>query len=95
MFTAKDVQVYGVSVGSKEEHAKFRAHLALPFPLLVDEGAKLSELYDSTIVHEGQTYSARKLVLVDRTGKVAYRDDKYQVGEEADFAALRAAVEAL
>jgi peroxiredoxin Q/BCP len=95
MFAKKDVQVYGVSVGSQEEHAKFRAHLALPFPLLVDEGAKVSQLYDSVVEHEGKQYSARKLVLVDRTGKVAYRDDKYQVGDEADFAALRAAVEAL
>jgi peroxiredoxin len=95
MFASNNVQVYGVSVGTPDEHARFRTELGLPFPLLVDEGAALSELFDAVFVHEGRKYSARKLVLVDRDGKVAYRDDKYQVGDEADFAALRAAVEAL
>jgi hypothetical protein len=55
----------------------------------------VSKLYDSVLDHEGQTYSARKIVLVDKGGTVVYRDDAYKVGDDADFAALIAAVEKL
>lgn len=55
----------------------------------------MSKLYDSVIEHDGQTLSARKIVLVNRSGTVVYRDDQYKVGDPADFAALVTAVEKL
>jgi peroxiredoxin len=67
----------------------------LPFPLLSDEGAAVSKLYDSVLDHKGQSFSARKIVLIDKAGTVVYRDDEYKVGDEANFAALIAAVEKL
>jgi peroxiredoxin Q/BCP len=94
MFTSKNVQVYGVSIDGQELHRKFRESLSLPFPLLADEDGALSTQYDSVMEHEGQKYSARKLVLVDTNGVVVYRDDDYQI-DAADFDALIAAVNAL
>lgn len=95
MFTKKNVQVYGVSIDPPEEHERFRASLELPFPLLADEDGAVSEAYDSIIEVDGKKFSARKIVLVDAQGRVAYRDDAYQVGSPEDFDAMIAAVEAL
>jgi peroxiredoxin Q/BCP len=95
MFTAHDVQIYGVSIDPAQEHARFRAELGLPFPLLADVEGEVSEAYDSLAVAHGKKYSARKIVLVDRDGKVAYRDDAYEVGNPEDFTALLDAVRAL
>lgn len=78
-----------------ESHRRFRESLSLPFPLLSDEGGLVSTLYDSVEEHLGEQYSSRKLVLVDRTGKIVYRDDELEVGDEPDWNALVAAVNAL
>lgn len=78
-----------------ESHRRFRESLSLPFPLLSDEGGRVSTLYDSVEEHLGEEYSSRKLVLVDRTGKIVYRDDELEVGDEPDWNALVAAVNAL
>jgi peroxiredoxin Q/BCP len=94
MFTSKNVQVYGVSIDGPDLHRKFRASLSLPFPLLADEDGAVSTLFDSVALHEGKKYSARKLVLVDDSGVVVYRDDEYRI-DAADFDALIAAVNAL
>jgi peroxiredoxin Q/BCP len=95
MFTDHGVQIYGISTDTVESHKKFRESLKLPFPLLSDEDAAVSKLYDSVLDHEGQSFSARKIVLVDKAGTVVYRDDEYKVGDKADFAALIAAVDKL
>ncbi len=42
---ALDVSVLGVSADSAESHRRFRGAHALPFPLLVDQGAKVAERY--------------------------------------------------
>ena len=38
--------LYGISPDDAESHRAFRAKFALPFPLLVDEGHAVAELYD-------------------------------------------------
>ena len=40
-----DAVVLGVSTDTAESHQKFRAKHDLPFPLLVDEGAKVATVY--------------------------------------------------
>jgi peroxiredoxin Q/BCP len=37
--------VYGVNPASAESHARFAARLALPFPLLVDEGGRVARAW--------------------------------------------------
>lgn len=37
--------VYGVNPASAESHAAFAARLALPFPLLVDEGGRIARAW--------------------------------------------------
>lgn len=39
------VQVFGVNPGNARSHGKFRQKYHLPFPLLVDQGQKVAELY--------------------------------------------------
>ena len=95
MFVAAGVQVYGVSTDTVAEHARFRASLGLPFPLLADEDAAVSRAYDSVIEHGDQQLSARKIVLIDRAGTIVYRDDAYQVGSDEAFDAMIAAVNGL
>src|SRR5581483_310830 len=42
---ARGVAVFGVNPQSAEKHKKFRGKFAFPFPLLVDKGQKVGELY--------------------------------------------------
>jgi thioredoxin-dependent peroxiredoxin len=92
---AKNVQVYGISLDSVESHAKFRAELGLPFPLLADEGGVVAKKYDSLMEEGGVKYAARKLVLIDKAGNVVWRDEDYGVGEAIELDALMKAVAAL
>jgi peroxiredoxin Q/BCP len=41
----KGVEVFGVNPQSAGKHQKFRAKYKFPFPLLVDQGQKVAELY--------------------------------------------------
>jgi thioredoxin-dependent peroxiredoxin len=43
---ASGAALYGISPDDSESHRAFRAKFALPFPLLVDEGHAIAELYD-------------------------------------------------
>ncbi len=89
------VQVFGVSTDSVEKHARFRASLELPFPLLADVEGTLSTSYDAAKRGKNGVRSARKMVLVDKGGTIRYRDEAFKVGSDAAFAAVVAAVEAL
>ncbi|MEM9905011.1 MAG: thioredoxin-dependent thiol peroxidase [Cyanobacteria bacterium P01_D01_bin.44] len=46
-FQAKDVVILGVSADDAKAHTKFATKYDLPFPLLVDEGGKVAEIYES------------------------------------------------
>jgi peroxiredoxin Q/BCP len=48
--SAKNAVVYGVNSGSAQSHASFRSKLGLPFPLLVDEGSRVAELYNAKAI---------------------------------------------
>jgi peroxiredoxin Q/BCP len=94
-FEQAGVQILGVSTDSVESHAKFRAELGLPFPLLADTEGQLSAMYDALLERDGAKMSLRKIVVIDREGKIAYRDEKLGVGDEADWQAMRDAVTVL
>ena len=78
-----------------KSHARFRKSLQLPFGLLADTEGKVVRQYDATLVYKGQTLAARKIVLIDRAGRIVYRDDKYDLSTDADLDALKQAVSRL
>ena len=43
---ASGAALYGISPDDSESHRAFRAKYGLPFPLLVDDGHRVAELYD-------------------------------------------------
>jgi peroxiredoxin len=90
------VQVLGISVDPVESHGKFRAELELPFPLLSDEGGKVSSLYGVLGKSpSGQPISKRSVFLVDRDGIVRHGDTEYDLKTADDHDALLEAVTAL
>lgn len=78
-----------------ESHAKFKASLSLPFSLLADTKGEVVRRYNAVMSVPVVTLAARKIVLIDRSGKVAYRDEKYDLSSDKDLLALKAAVLAL
>ena len=86
------MEVLGISTDSVKSHAEFRASLELPFHLLADEGGEVSKAYDSL----GLTgYSNRKIVLIEKGGRIAYRDEAYSVGDPKALEAIFTAIDAL
>jgi len=67
--------VLGVSPDSLKSHQKFKQKYDLPYPLLVDEGHKLADMYD--IWKEKALYGVkywgneRTTVIIGADGKVA------------------------
>ena len=78
-----------------KSHAKFKASLDLPFSLLADTKGEGVRLYDALMRLPLLTIAARKIVLINRDGKIVYRDDKYDLSSDEALNSLKAAVLAL
>jgi thioredoxin-dependent peroxiredoxin len=63
----RNTAVLGVNPGSAEKHRKFRNVKALPFPLLVDEGKKIANLYNA-----GGLIIRRTVYLIGKDGRIRY-----------------------
>lgn len=94
-FKKHRVQILGISTDTVESHARFKKSLSLPFSLLADTEAKVIRLYDAFMEHKGLTLAARKIVLIDQTGRIVYRDDKYDLSTDDDLNRLKTAVQKL
>lgn len=70
-YEAAKAVILGVSVDDAESHKSFCTKEGLAFKLLADTGAKVSAQYNSTMQHDGTTYSARNTFLIDPQGKIA------------------------
>jgi peroxiredoxin Q/BCP len=68
--TAKGAQVVGISVDSVDTQRKFKARYQLPFPLLSDEGGKVSELYSGKMPLVGLSKRANVVIGEDGTVKM-------------------------
>jgi thioredoxin-dependent peroxiredoxin len=62
--------VLGVSLDSVDSHKGFCAKEGLNFKLLADTEGAATKAYDSAVVHDGKTYSARNTFLIDPAGVV-------------------------
>ncbi|HIK18344.1 MAG TPA: thioredoxin-dependent thiol peroxidase [Leptolyngbyaceae cyanobacterium M33_DOE_097] len=73
-FQANDVVVLGVSTDDAKSHQKFATKFNLPFPLLIDEGGKVAETYDSYGLKKfmGKEYMgiSRSTFVIDADGKI-------------------------
>jgi len=78
-FRALGTEVIGVSVDSHYANEAFARDLLLTFPLLSDFHRKAS--IDYGVLLPDYQYSGRALFLVDRQGRIAYRDISPTLGE--------------
>jgi mycoredoxin-dependent peroxiredoxin len=92
-FHALGAEVLGISVDSHYANDAFARHLAVTFPLLSDFHRAASADYGVLI--PDRLYSGRALFLVDREGRVAYREISPTLGEIPSNDALLEALEQL
>jgi len=78
-FESLDTEVLGISVDSYYANEAFALHLGLTFPLLSDFKRQTSTEYGVLIAD--RQYSERALFLVDRAGKIAYREISPNLGD--------------
>lgn len=89
----RGVQVFGISVDSHHANREFARQLGLSFPLLSDFHRTTSAGWGVLLPEAG--YSNRALFLVDRDGRLAWREVAPNPGEIPSNDALLAAVAAL
>lgn len=93
-----DVVILGVSPDNVESHAKFKKKYQLPFPLLVDEGHKVCDLYGVWGPKKflGKAYDGvlRTTFLIDENGTIVKVFENVRPAEHSTevLAALGAAV---
>ena len=91
--TARGGVVLGVSVDSHWANTAFAERLGLSFPLLSDFHRKASAAYG--VLNEERGFSERGVFVVDRQGRLVYRDVSPTLSEIPDNEALIAALEGL
>lgn len=92
-FEALGAVVLGVSVDSHYANEAFARSLGLTFPLLSDFDHAASRAWGMLIPE--RRYSARGLFVVDKQGRLAYRDVTPTTADVPDTAAALAALERL
>jgi peroxiredoxin len=91
--TALGGAVLGVSVDSHWSNTAFAERLGLSFPLLSDFKRKVSAAY-GVLLEEAGT-SGRAVFVVDRQGRIAYKDVSGKLADIPDNEALITALEGL
>jgi glutaredoxin-dependent peroxiredoxin len=74
-------------------HHEWAKQQDFPFKLLSDHLHEVASLYDSYNAERG--FNRRTVFVIDHNGNIAYRDMNYSVADEADYNALKAALESL
>lgn len=62
--------ILGVSVDNVDSHKSFCTKEGLSFKLLADTEGAVTKAYDSAVVRDGKTYSARNTFLIDPAGVI-------------------------
>jgi peroxiredoxin len=91
-----DAVVFGISVDSHWSNTAFAHQLGLRFPLLSDFGRDASAAYGMLL--PGKNFSGRGTFIVDRQGRIAYRDlpdDLEELDRVPDIQHVLAALETL
>jgi len=82
-----DATVLAISGDYVFSHREWAKYLNLPFMLLSDHDHAVAKLYDSYDGMRG--YNRRTVFVVDKQGKIAYADMKYDVSNGEDFKQLQ------
>ncbi len=72
-----DVVVFGVNSNNAASHKKFREKYRLPYPLLVDQGKKISNAYQT-----GGLITRRTVYLIGKDGKIRFAQRGMPTPEE-------------
>lgn len=83
------VEVVGISVDSLETHVSFASSLKLPFKLLSDPAQAVARRYGS---NGAQGSMKRTVYVIDREGRVAYRDLRFGALDRRSYDELKAAI---
>ena len=88
-FEKRGVKVLGLSVDKLEDHGGWAKDIeetqgqALNFPLLADTKGEVARLYDA--YRTGDGISERALFIVDKEGKLAYKDIHEVMNQQRDL----------
>jgi peroxiredoxin (alkyl hydroperoxide reductase subunit C) len=88
-----DAEVLGISVDSHYANEAFAKQLRLSFPLLGDFRREVSTAYG--LLNPDTLFSNRALIVVDKRGMIAYRDQTPTPSDVPDNQRLLAALESL
>jgi len=83
------VEVVGISVDSLNTHVSFASSLKLPFKLLSDPAQGVARQYGS---NGTQGAMRRTVYVIDREGRVTYRDLRFGALDRRAYDELKAAV---
>jgi peroxiredoxin Q/BCP len=86
-----DVVVAAVSHDSLETHARFASSLGVPFKLLSDPDLAVAKKYGSA-ASDGRARSS--VFVIDKNGKVAYTNLRFNAGDPSSYSDLKQAVQA-
>jgi peroxiredoxin len=88
-FQGKGVEVVGISVDSTWTQKAFADSLGVTYPLLSDFGKTVSKEYD---VLRPEGFANRAYIVIDETGKIAFRQVMDNPAERLQNEALLAAI---
>jgi peroxiredoxin Q/BCP len=86
----KDVVVLPISVDSLESHASWAKDDGFPFALVSDRDQTVAKLYGSTM--PGRHFDSRTVFVIDKEGKITYRNLKFGALVEKAYTDLAAEV---
>ena len=92
-FDAIDAVVIGVSVDNFHANQAFAERLGLSFPLLSDSRREVSAAYG--VLNTARGTSGRALFVIDKQGRIAYRDVSANPGDIAQIPGSEGAIAAL
>ena len=85
-----DVVVLPISVDADTTHASWAKEMNFPFALVADPDLAVAEKYGSRM--PGRPMSARTVYVIDRDGRVTYREPKFNALAENAYVTLAAEV---
>ena len=85
-----DVVVLPVSADSISSHVSWASEMKFPFALVSDPDLKVADLYGSHAA--GRPVASRTVYVIDKDGKVVWREMKFNALNEEAYASLATAV---
>ena len=88
-----NVTLFGISGDYVYAHHEWAKQLGLPFALLSDHKHEVARRYDS--YNEATGFNRRTIYVIDRQGRIAYKDLEYKVSSPESFRKLKSALASL